>query len=239
MDVRRKVLLDLFASPSTLIPIVGGASTLILSWALGGGAAWNIVGMAGILAGLGWFGTRIILGLEKITADAYEYLRSQQIRKQQENLDQLDRKLRKDRDPRTQESLCELRTVYVRFVEDVKSGKISSAAGDVVEIVDEMFVNAVAQLERSYQLWRDAKETNGGAQKRMLTERDEVVNEVLETVRHLENTIQQFRSVGAKRKGKQLGRLREELDEALRVARRTEERIASWDQEPHVRNQPE
>jgi len=239
MDVRKKVLLDLFASPGTLIPIVGGVSTLILSWALDGGAAWNMVGMAGILAGLGWFGTRIVLGLEKITADAYEYVRSQQVRKQQQNLDELDRKLRKDRDPRTQESLRELRTVYAGFVEDVKSGKISAAVHDVVDIVDELFVSAVAQLERSYQLWQDAKETNGDARKRMLAERDEVVSEVLETVRHLENTIHQFRSVGEKRKGKQLRRLRKELDEALRVARRTEERIASWDQEPHIQNEPE
>ena len=239
MDVRKKVLLDLFASPSTLIPIVGGASMLMLSWALDGGAVWNLVGMAGILGGLGWFATRIVLGLEKITADAYEYLRSQQVRKQQENLDQLDHKLCKDRDPRTQESLRELRTVYAGFVEDVKSRKISAAAHDIVDIVDEMFVGAVGQLERSYQFWRDAKETNGGARKRMLQERDEVVNEVLETVRHLENTIGQFRSVGAKKQGKQLGRLRNELDEALRVARRTEERIASWEEEPQIRNKPE
>ena len=39
MDVRRKVLLDLFASPGTLLPTVGGLSALILSWAIDGGSS--------------------------------------------------------------------------------------------------------------------------------------------------------------------------------------------------------
>ena len=53
MDVRKKVLLDLFASPGTLLPVVGGFSSLILSWAAGGVSLLNFLGIAGILGGLG------------------------------------------------------------------------------------------------------------------------------------------------------------------------------------------
>ena len=56
---------------------------------------------------------------------------------------------------------------------------------------------------------------------------------------HLGDTIGQFRSLGAKRKRTSLNRLRRELDEAIDVARRTEERMAEWDQQPHIETELE
>ena len=232
MDVRKKVLLDLFASPGTLLPTVGGLSALILSWAMDGGAALNFIGLAGILGGVGWFVTRLILDLENITNRAYDYVHAQKVKQQEESLDELDARLRKDRDPRTEECLRRLRDLYGTFVEDVRSGKITRGTQEVTEIVDELFRTCVGQLELSYQLWQTAVKTSGPPRDKALQDRNEVVEEVIEAVRQLDKTIQQFLSFTKKKNQEDLGRLRGELDEALRVARRTEERMASWEQSP-------
>ena len=234
MDVRRKVLLDLFASPSTLLPTVGGLSVLILSWAIDGPAAMNMVGLAGILGGMGWFATRLILGLKEITSEAYEFVQAQQRQKQEEALDDLDGRLRRDRDPRTQQCLRQLRDLYGRFVEDVKSGKINRSTHEIVEIVEELFRTSVTQLELSYKLWQTARKLTGDAKEKVIQQREEAVAEVDDTIRHLGTTIEQFFSFTRKKNKDNLGRLRNELDEAMRVARRTEERMASWDDKPYT-----
>lgn len=239
MDVRKRVLLDLFAAPSTLLPIVGGLSTLVLSWAIDGGARLNFVGLAGILAGVGIFATRLILGLEKIAEKAYEYLHTQQLEEQQKALDELDEKLKRDRDPRTQESLRHLRHLYDALVADLRDGKIKRNTHEILKIVEELFRASVAQLERSYRLWRAARRLSGDSKEQKLREREEVIREVVEATEHLDKTIQQFRALSAKRGRKELSRLREELDEAIRVARRTEERLAEWDPATHSQTEHE
>ncbi len=235
MDVRKKVLMDMFAAPSSLLPIVGGLSALILSWALEGGGATACLGlgMVGVLGGLGILATRLILGLENITNDAYQYLHAEELTKQEESLDELCNKLKKDRDPRTQNSLRELRDLYATFAEDVKAGKIIRATHAVLEIVEELFRTAVAQLERSYELWCSARKQSGASKEKTLRKREEVIREVVDAVEHLAKTIEQCRSLAAKKDRKDLSQLRQELDEAIQVARRTEERMASWEQEPH------
>ncbi len=234
MDVRKKVLLDLFATPGTLLPLVGGLSLLIGSWAFGGGAAVGFLGVLGVLAGLGVSATRLIWNLEDVTRDAYEYVHAQQVKKQERKLDQLDKKLRRDRDPRTQNSLRDLRRLYRSFAEDVAGGKIARSSHEVLEIIDELFRTCVAQLERSYDLWQTARRGSGEDREKALQEREQVIQEVIDTVRHVQSTVEQFRGFAAKRSEDNLGRLRQELDKAMQVARRTEERMASWDQKTYT-----
>ncbi|MBN2021499.1 MAG: hypothetical protein JW809_01780 [Pirellulales bacterium] len=231
MDVRKKVLLDLFASPGTLLPMVGGASALILSWVLDGSAATTCMGLglAGVLAGLGVFATRLILGLEDITNQAYEYVRGQKQKEREDALDRLDVQLRRDRDTRTERCLRTLRELCGRFTEEIQTGKVTRAGAEVAEIVEELFNSAVDQLRRTYELWESARRADGSAKERILQEREDVIREVTAAVEHLRGTIEQFRTLSTGRKRKELGRLRGELDEALRVARRVDQRVAAWE----------
>ena len=57
--VKRKVISELFLAPSVLLPIVGGISAGLLSWAMGGIGLLTLAAAAGILGGLGWMMTRI------------------------------------------------------------------------------------------------------------------------------------------------------------------------------------
>jgi hypothetical protein len=224
--VKRKVLLDIFAAPSTLLPIAGGLTALMASWATGGDALLTFAGIAGVLAGAGVLASRLILGLDKITQQAYDYLVDRQRHEQEDALERLDEQLVQDRDPRTQNCLRELRHLYSRLNEKVDSGRITPAAYDVVEGVDKLFGMCVSQLEHSLELWETAKTMRGPARDSMLSQRDQLVREVCESVIHLGNTVDQFHLVTTKKNREDLARLRNELDESLAIAKRVEERKA-------------
>lgn len=223
-DVQKKVLLDIFAAPISLFPVVGGVTSLLLGW----GFSSSILVAAGaiaILAGLGVLGTRLVFGLENLTNKACEHLHNQKAQDQQNRLDDLEENLKKDRDPRTQALLCDLRGIHETFVADIESGKIARATREVVEIVDGLFQACVANLEQSYAIYR----ANKGRKRQDNDERDAIVQEVADTVDRLRTTVTQFRAIEKKKQKKDVSRLMGDLDRALEVARATENRMASWD----------
>ena len=225
--VKKKVLLDLFGSPGTVLPIVAGMSAWMLSWAVDGNTLLNLGGLVGVLGGAGFLATRLIFGLEQITENAFRYLNDQKREAQEQALDALQTRLRDDKDPRTQTYLRQLRELYTNFQDDIRSGKVAGAARTVQEQVEKLFRAAVKHLEHSYHLWLTAGRLSGDARLALLEERERVVQEVQETVEHLSRTIEQFHSFRVKESEAELARLREELDETMQVARRAEARLES------------
>jgi hypothetical protein len=228
-EVKKKVLLDLFASPWTLLPLATGLSAFMLSWAGDGNVALNLVGLTGVLSSAGALATRLIYGLDSITENAYRYLHEKQQQQQQSALDALERRLASDPDPRTAESLRQLRRLYAGFVGDVESGKITGQTHRLLERVEEVFRASVEQLQLSHDLWDAAERLTGEARGAVLREREEAVQEVVRTIEHLGRTIEQFHTFQIKRSTSELERLRADLDETIRVARRTDERMAAMD----------
>jgi len=226
-EVKKKVLLDVFASPWTVLPAAGGLSAWMMSWAMDGSMLLNLAGLAGVLAGLGMLATRLIFGLEQITEDAYSFVNEKQRQAQETALDALDKKLRGDKDPRTQDLLRQLRHLYASFQTDAKQGKITGTTHPILAKVDRLFRAAVKHLEQSYELWKTARRMRGDTRKSVGQERDEMIQEVAETVEHLSRTINQFHAFKSKEADTELVKLREELDETMRVARRAEERVAA------------
>jgi hypothetical protein len=229
--VKNKVLLDLFVSPWTVLPVAGGLSAWMLSWAVDGSGLLNLAGLAGVLGGIGMLATRLIFGLEEITHDAYAYLREQERQEQEASLDALDRRLTSDNDDRTQQCLRDLRELYRLFQKQVQEGKISGSTNRILDQVERLFRGCVRQLEQSYELWRTAEKLSGPARKTLLQKRDEVIEEVLVTIGHLGKTIEQLHSFRSRQGESELAKLREEMDETLRVARRTEMRMANLEKE--------
>lgn len=225
--VKKKVLLDLFGSPGTVLPIAVGLSAWMLSWAVDGSTALNLGGLVGVLGGVGFLATRLIFGLEKITENAFQYLNDQKREVQERALDSLESRLRGDEDPRTQTYLRHLRELYMNFQEDLRSGRVAGAARTVQEQVEKLFQAAVKHLEHSYHLWITAGRLTGDARRTLLDERERVVQEVQDTVEHLSRTIEQFHTFRAKASEVELARLREELDETMQIARRAEARLES------------
>ena len=225
-DVKRKIYLDLFASPWTLLPVVSGVTALLVSWAVGG-STLAFAGLAGVLAGAGIFASRLVFGLEKITDNAYQFILAKQQARQQEELQRLHQQLEQDQDPRTQRLLTLLQRAYERLDADVRAGRVTVAAQGVLQSVEQMFQVCVNHLHRSYELWEDAHREQGGRRDRLLRQREELVTEVEQSVDFLDASLEQLRVKNTRQGRSELARLRDELDESIRIARQAEERMES------------
>ncbi|MDG2382629.1 MAG: hypothetical protein P8N76_13250 [Pirellulaceae bacterium] len=223
-SVRRKVLLDIFASPGTLLPIAGGLTALLASWATGGHSTLNFVGFAGVLGGFGVFASRLILGLERITHDAYDHVIAHQRETQETALERLHERLVADDDPRTQACLADLRNLYSQLNQRVQQDQITPSSFSVTEGVDKLFHSCIKQLEHAAELWESAKQLNGPAKQALLRQRDKIVTEVVDAVVHIGETVERFHAMLVDENRSQINQLRRELDESMRVAREVERR---------------
>lgn len=228
-EVKKKVLLDLFVSPWTLIPAVGGLSAWMISWGAGGDPTLNLIGLAGVLVGAGIQASRLIFGVEKLTEQAHGYQTEKRRTEQKAALDGLSLRLARDDDPRTQECLVRLRALYRSFEEEPATGHAAIAIGEKVE---KLFHAAVRQLERSLELWSKAKRLPPGTRKPLLEQRREAVDEVVLTVNHLTRTVAQYHAFHADDNDDELAKLREELDATIEVARRADDRMDTLGKSP-------
>jgi hypothetical protein len=238
-EVKRKVFIDLFASPGTLVPVVVGLTSLMFSWAVGGSPMANAVGIMGVLGGLGYFASRMTLGLEGMTQRAYETVMEGHRKEQKEALDELERRLTNDQDQRTETCLRQLRQLYGTFQQSCFEGRVVAAHHQLVSQAEQIFKASVQQLQRSLELYELSQKLTGAAQGQVLAERERVIREVIETRDHLSSTIEQFQTFATRRNQSELGRLRDELDETLRVAQRTEERMANLGRKEKIYDESE
>ncbi|TWT29731.1 hypothetical protein [Blastopirellula retiformator] len=228
-ELKKKVLLDLFVSPWTLVPIVGGLSAWLISWGVDGDTTLNLLGLAGVLSGVGIQASRLIFGLEELTQKAYGYLTEKQRRERDARLDELARKLEQDEDPRSEECLVKLRTLYASLESEPDP---RGAAFAFRQQVDALFYAAIRQLERSLRLWEKANRLPHGAGRPLLIERQKAVDEVVDTVEHLARTVQQYHSFRLQDSDDELSKLRTELDRTMEVARRAEQVMDSIESSP-------
>ncbi len=221
-EVKKKVLLDLFVSPWTIVPIVGGLSAWLVSWGVDGNTVLNMIGLGGVLAGMGIQASRLIFGIEDLTEKAHGYLTEKEQRERDRQLDELALKLQQDDDPRSEECLRRLRTLYASLEEEPPA---NHTAITFRQNVDKLFRAAVRQLERSLELWEKAQRLPGPTGRPLLAERKNAIDEVVVTVNHLARTVEQYHAFQLKDSDDELAKLREELDQTIEAARRADEYI--------------
>lgn len=236
--VRHKVLLDLFAAPSTLLPLVGGMTALIASWAIGGDPWLTFGGITSVLGGAGFFATRLVFGIESLTEKAHAYVLQEERQQRESALADLDRRLTQDNDPRPETALRQLRQLYNQFQANIQQHGIRAASLDVLEKVEEMFRVCVDQLEQTIQLMTAAQSVQGAARQRILHQREEIIHEVLLTVDHVASAVQRYEGLQVKKHSQELARLREELDRSLQAARAAEQRMAEWEKQQDSQDAP-
>lgn len=225
-EVKRKVYLDLFASPYNLIPFAGGVTSLMAGWAIGGEPTLMMAGVAGVLAGIGVTASRLIWGIEDLTERAYEYEVDKKQKDQERQLDDLDAMLTQDRDPRTQTCLRELRLLYGNLKQAAAKGNISASSYEILEGVGKVVDECVRQLEHSHSLWETARKMHGPAREAMLAQRDGLIEDVVMTVVDVGKMVESFFQSTSQKTKSELGRVRQELNESIEAARRAEERTA-------------
>lgn len=233
---RRKVFLDLLAHPTTLVPVVAGMTALMASWAgVVDSAWWPFWGVAGMLAGAGAVASRWIFGSDTILRRAYDSLGEDAIREQNRMLDDLDRRLRQDNDPRPEESLRQLRSLYDGFrrEHDWATDLPERSSLEIAQKVEKLFKACIISLRRSQDLWDTSqKMSTTDGRKAALAQREQLVGEIRESVRQLARTIDGVQALRIQSpEDGNLAQIRQELDESLEVARRVEQRMQTLEAE--------
>jgi len=204
-----------------------------VSWAADGVPSLTLAGLIGVLGGLGWMATRAIFRTEKITQDTMQELEQRELAAEQAELDRLDELLRQDDDPRDQELLKLLRLHRIEFQEIAKQPGVVARSREVLGRVEQLFRASVNNLYESYRLSEQALKLRTRARQDLLAEREKLLTEIKLTVDQLSASLIEYQRVTKKASGEDLGRMREELEASIQIAKRTEERLRELDSSPN------
>lgn len=223
--VKRKVISELFFAPSVVLPIVGGVSAGLMSWAGGGVEALSLAALGGVLGGIGWMVTRIIFQIETITESALQLQLQQRIKAESVQLDELMGQLRADGDPRTQNYLSLLRSLRDEFWTFSNRPNLQQRSATLRERVGDVFDAAVGQLRETLRLARLAASLDGEARTLLVARRESAMLEIQNTIDQLRTVVSEYQDIAPDQPLTDLKSMREELEASIRVAKRTEDRM--------------
>jgi hypothetical protein len=219
-DIRKKVFLDVFVSKSTLLPIIAGGSTALLSLA----ADQYLLAIAGFSAGIfgvGVFLTRFVFNLESVTENAFKYLQEKKKLEFEEGLDKLENELN-DKDGA---QLKFIRTAYNHHKEQIQKGDIVTNE-ELEEKLDKLFKACLDQLKYANELYKTAQDLTKEAKKSLLEKRQEVLTEIKDSIQFFNTIIDEIHTINTDKSTKNLSELRDELKSSFEVVKRTEARVA-------------
>jgi len=229
VSLRKRILLDLFASPMTVIPTTVGTSLLLMSGIIGGDTAFY--GILGLLVGAGSLLTNFVFNLDHISQKASnQWLQEAQETKEQE-LNALDTKLAQTADPKDEQVLRNLRAVYQKFCSDLKSRESYSIPEDMLSTIDKLFKSCILKIEQSLELWTMSQTVTGKIRTRIISNRGKLLAEVEQSILDLSETIGEVWDLHRHADNTDLNRLRERMKTQLQVAKSTEERMRELTQE--------
>lgn len=225
-DLRKRILLELFITPFTVVPFLFGTSLLLLSEVLGGYAAF--MGFVSLLVSLGAFLTNLLFNLENISEKAVTQIQNQKVRDKERTLDDLDQKLQKTDGDDDEISLRNLRLLYQAFCVDISEKKINQyVPSELLVAVDDIFNACIVKLGRSFEIWNMAGKMAGTLKRQLLKQRKDLVADVEKSVAELANVINEIRALQFKSEKDELERLQNKLNSQLEIAKATEEEMAS------------
>ncbi|HID77517.1 MAG TPA: hypothetical protein EYP56_16175 [Planctomycetaceae bacterium] len=229
--LNRKVAARAFFSPLTVVLGAVGVMCLAGGWALGGpGVVSGVVGMTAIGVGLAIGAYRWLFQAERIAADIARRQRRDRRWRERKTLVRLRRRLRADRDVRTDECVERLQQLGARM-DEVASQLVRRelpTLGELYDKVQELYASCVRSLDRSLVLWRAARHMAApGSREELLRSREALVGEVVRSVDHLSATVAQLETLatGDATAQQEMARLRDELEMGLEVTRRVAERV--------------
>jgi len=189
-----------------------------------------LAALAGILGTIGMFFTQLALGGERRAREAIEELQKEQFRQVENHLDELDRQLSEDGDPRTEGALRDLRSL-VRALDEMSgesgSGLDPASAVEIQIDTMELFRQCVRSLERTLQMWRTARDmVTEAARKPILAQRERLIADVLESIKQLGKMLAALQTLGmGEGSPAELARVRAELEQNLRIAKEVDLRM--------------
>jgi len=229
-ELRNKVMLSLATSPVTLFPFVGGVTAFLLQWAFDfGNGPTMLISLTAALVSFGIFISRLLIGSEKITKQAIEELKQEAEEKRNEALDQLENKLCRDGDERTQTYLRDLRTLAASFKEEqfLSQGLVAMTTFEIMTGVEELFQGCVRSLERTLVLYESARKISSfEARQPLLEQRETIITNVRKSITQLGAILAGISQLGiGEGSDSEIQRIQAELSQTLEVARNVDARM--------------
>jgi len=231
-ELRKRILREIFVAPSVVLPLVGGASAWLLSWAGGGSDTLNLVGLAGVLGGIGWFATRFIFQLDSLSEKAMRDLANEALQEEEKRLDELQKRLATDKDSRTEEYLILLRENRSELEKIAQTPGIQLRSMEIVKQARQLFWAATEQLDQSLKMYQLAQKLSGKEKQGVLAQRENFLAEALESAGHLRDAVTAFREFAVKHTERDMDSLQMELTESILAAKKSEERMRELQNRP-------
>lgn len=225
--LRQKVLWNLASSPITLIPLLVGVTLLLGLWTFSiNSVLAAVAGVGALMVGGGTFFTRLFVGDERVAQKSIADLRREHEQERIDELDELDDQLTKDRDPRTQKMLCDLRALVKTFKDSSYDDNLNtSSLLDITTGVEDLFEEGVRMLHKSLEFYRTAKDINDKTTRETILERrEEVLGDVHKSIDQLGKLLTDIQEMDVQDYSQQ-ERIRQELRDSFEVAKKVRERM--------------
>lgn len=242
--VKRKFWLKVLMSPLTLIPFLGGLSSFIILGALGKLIQAVLLLLVGLGVGGGFFCTNSLTRSKKFLDAAKKEAAEEDRQKREEALDELDRKLARDRDKRTNAALSDLRGLANAFRTEFDWGNkaSSSAASELLSIISKNFSQCVKTLEATLKLYNtiNGSELSEAVKNPLKRKREEMIAKVQENVKNLTSVFEQMQELSTTDDPSlELTKHASELSRQLDLMKRIDERTKKLDKQIKLGDVPE
>ncbi len=238
----RQIVARAFRAASVWLPLAAGG---ILAWTAPASSPAMWFGVAVAAAGVARALWLMTAGREQLVLPLVASARRLRDRAEHERLRQLQRKLRRDGDPRSGELLRKLRSLYDRLSELRSKWQGGSATpqpanwrAELFDSVQDVYAAVYRSLEQSYELFTAGSAVADADERaRLIGHRQSLLDEIAATLTALERSLDQMQSATAlaQRSDHDLSQLRRELEEGLAVARNVQRRLAELDQQGRPR----
>lgn len=229
-EVRKQRFLSAITSRFFWVPAIVGTALGFLAESPLSWFGWAAVGVG--VASVVW---RMTIGGRSLTNQAISKVKQKASREHRAYLRRLQRKLRRDRDPRTGEMLRSLRDLYGRLDDmEFDPQQQQTWQVEVFGQIRNLYQSSLSALERSYELWDRANEmATDESREELLAWRDGVLQEVRQSIEQLSKTVDQVQASAMQRElpDGELSQMRSELEQGLEVARGIEQQIQNLENE--------
>lgn len=216
--LKKKILQEILLTPYTVMPLMGGVSLLLMAEILGGLAAF--AGFVLIVMAFGVAACNLLVNYQPIAEKAMRQVEKDKRIERNYQLDELDKKLLLDRDPRDQTALRNLRSLYDEFIDDIEHGKITVRCNSsVLEMIEGIFKECVSQLEKQHLYWETSNKVVGETKERLLRQRDGILKDVEESIARLAESLTEIRTLNLKSSKTEVKGLQNKLHAQLEAAK--------------------
>lgn len=224
IKIRNKILMDLFVAWDTLAPFLIGVTSFFAGVAIRH-PIFYLLGISGFLISAGIFTTKLLFGLEEMTAKAVNAIDEEKKEERKEYIKNLRTKLYNANEGEARDYLVGLVDLYNEFQLSAndEGNHFQSDIGDKIE---KIYNACIKQIEYVLELSRLLKKTKiNGQINEIKQKRHEVLEEIAHSIDDIADAIHDFKDLKFDNKDGDLSKLRKELNDSVEIARNTELRM--------------